>query len=300
MNDCQRAFGRHLGPKPHNVGNPDGGVDLVRLDRATAAQGDHGKAQRFAVNRCHITGFGCGHFADDWCLGQEPRPVFNELRRATHGGDHHAKPFRRAPRPDRLGDHIRADLHVAGQPGIGQQNTPKGRTDRYDRPLAVPRQDTHHLCHLKRIAKAWHQRLAHVANHRRCPASTGIRSLGQRCGKRLRLRQIFHKGTAADLDVQYQAVQPRRELFRQDRRGDQIQTVHGRRDIAHRIKTFVRRRDTVGRTDNRAASSRHHRAKLRLVQRGIHSRDRFELIQRPAGMPQPASRDHRHKGPASC
>jgi len=83
------------------------------------------------------------------------------------------------------------------------------------------------------------------------------------------------------------------------------ETVHASRDIAHRIKPFVRQAHTVGRTDNRAkpkALAPTRRNCPALVQRRIHPRGiDFELARSvPAGMPQPASRDHRHKGPAKA
>jgi len=224
-----------------------------------------------------------------------------------HGGDHHAKPFRRAARPDACTIISAADLPRPGQTGIGQQTPPRAAQTRTIGPCCAPSHTHQPLATSSALAqgsapKGWLM----SPNHRRCKRNPlAIRTSWSTLWQApLRLPPILppppknkkkKKAPLATLTSHTKPSSPCRELFFDRMTAvDQIQNCPGRRDIATAIKPLSRRRENVVALNNRqrqlcATTARN----CGLVQRGYsRPRDRFELVEpsrRYARSPRPRS-----------
>ena len=127
----------------------------------------------------------------------------------------------------------------------------------------------------------------------------GVAERHQRLGKAPRIGFRLHERAAAGLHVEDERVDPFGDLLAHDRGADEGNALDGPGDIPQRVELLVRRRDLGGLPDHHAADPRQRR--LHLVQREIDAepRNRFELVERPSGVPQAASGHHRNRHAAS-
>jgi hypothetical protein len=107
-----------------------------------------------------------------------------------------------------------------------------------------------------------------------------------------------HEGAVADLDVEHQRLKTGRQLLRQDRGGDQRNGIDRRCDVAHRVKLAVGGRQRCRLADDGATGLLHHLAEQRGIGGHRVAGNGFQLVERAAGMAEPAPRDHRHRQPA--
>ena len=104
-----------------------------------------------------------------------------------------------------------------------------------------------------------------------------------------------HERAAADLDVHHQRVDPLGDLLGQDRRRDRAGST--RRWRWRRAARRARGRRARAARSGRRARSRRAPARApnsRGGQRGAEPGDRLQLVERAAGVAEPAPRDHRH------
>ena len=114
-------------------------------------------------------------------------------------------------------------------------------------------QNLHTNRHLKRITKCWCQRFVHIGDQRHCRAARPIGCADQRLRQGFRIVVRFHKRARPAFYIQNQTTQTSGQLFRQDRRGDQINAFNRRGHITDCIKSAVGRCDLPCSTDNRTA-----------------------------------------------
>ena len=84
-------------------------------------------------------------------------------------------------------------------------------------------------------------------------------------------------------------MQPRRQLLRQDRGGDERDRLDGGRYIADRIELFVGRSEVRRLADNGRTRLPHNLSEQRNVRLRDVAGDRVELVERAAGMAQTAT-----------
>jgi hypothetical protein len=81
-------------------------------------------------------------------------------------------------------------------------------------------------------------------------------------------------------------------LLAHDRGRDERQALDGGGHVAKRVELSVRRCDLGGLSDERDARLGEDLAELSQRQSDAEARDRLELVERAARMPEPATRDH--------
>ena len=104
-----------------------------------------------------------------------------------------------------------------------------------------------------------------------------------------------HERTAARLHVEHEGIDALGDLLAQDRGADQRQALDGRGHVAQRVERAVRRGHLVGLADERTSEIRDLRAELVEREAGPEAADAFELVERAAGVSEPAARHHRHR-----
>ena len=101
------------------------------------------------------------------------------------------------------------------------------------------------------------------------------------------------------LHVEHQALQPGRELLGEDGGGDERHRLHRRRHVADRVEALVGGREIAGLADDGAACAlRSPCASSATSGCVLIAGDRVELVERAAGMAEPAAGDHRHDAAA--
>ena len=300
MDHRQRIPPPDLLADPGQIRKPDRGVHPVALAQASAAEVYDRQPQGLAVNRGDIAACQAGHVADHRGGGQAVRPAVHEIGRTALRCDHPPENLGRSARFQRLRDaplavqRIRRD--AAKRQGLaaqGHRDVPKRGIDR------GAGQRLHHLDHLQRVARCRRQRLGHVGDQGRGHAARALRGGDQRAGQSLGIFHPLHEGAGAAFDIQNKRFQARRQLFRQDRGGDQVNRFHRAGDIADRIKPPIRRGDFLAGRDDGAVDALDLAAQLVFRQARAKAGDRFQFVQRAAGMPKPAARNHRDEGSAS-
>jgi hypothetical protein len=98
----------------------------------------------------------------------------------------------------------------------------------------------------------------------------------------------LHEGAVADLHVEDDRVGATGDLLRHDRRGDQRDDVDGRRDVAERVEPPVGRNEVGGLADDRHPDLADLADELVALELDAEARDRLELVERPAGVAEPA------------
>src|SRR4029453_15437995 len=99
----------------------------------------------------------------------------------------------------------------------------------------------------------------------------------------------LHERSVADLDVEDDRVRTRRDLLRHDAGGDQRDVLDRRGHVSKRVEMLVGG-DELGRlTDHGEADVAHLAHELVTGEFDAESRNRLELVQRPAGVAEPAA-----------
>ena len=155
-------------------------------------------------------------------------------------------------------------------------------------------QEAYRFAYFQRVTRAGGEHLVHIGKQRGGGAARAVGYADDRLRQLERRLEGRHKGAGADFDVHHQRVQPFRQLFRQNRGGDQRNRIHRGGDIARGVEALIRRRQRAGLADNRHPDLFDNLAETFVVRENIEARDRLQLVQRAAGMAEAASGDHRH------
>jgi hypothetical protein len=150
------------------------------------------------------------------------------------------------------------------------------------------------LDHFQRVADVAAERRVHRRQERLGADAGSVADGDQRLGERARRLRRLHERATAGLHVEHQRVDALGDLLAHDRRGDQRDALDGRRHVAQRVERLVGRGDLGGLADHAAADLGQHRLELAEQQAGTEAGDRFELVERPAGVAEGAARHHRH------
>ncbi len=106
--------------------------------------------------------------------------------------------------------------------------------------------------------------------------------------------RVLHERARADLHVEHERVGALGDLLAHDRAGDQRDRLDRAGDVAQRVELLVGRGQVVaGRADHRADVAQHGEHLL-VGQRRPPAGDRLELVERAAGVAQPAAGQLRH------
>ena len=124
----------------------------------------------------------------------------------------------------------------------------------------------------------------HTTSRFACRPSSSIVSR-----ERPRILERLHERAVADLDVEHDRVGARRDLLRHDRGRDQRQDVDGRGHVAEPVELLVGRDEIVGLADDRQPDLLHLRDELVDGEVDAEARDRLELVERAAGVAEPAA-----------
>ena len=108
----------------------------------------------------------------------------------------------------------------------------------------------------------------------------------------------LHEGAVAALHVEHEPADPLGDFLAHDRRGDQRNAFDRGGDVAQGIELPIRGSDFRGLPDQRAADRGDRAPQLVERKGGAESGNRLELVEGAAGVPEPASRHHRHVGAA--
>ena len=108
--------------------------------------------------------------------------------------------------------------------------------------------------------------------------------------------EVLHERPRAGLDVEQDRVGAAGQLLAHHARGDQRDVVDRRGDVAQRVHRLVGRHEVGRLRAHREADRLDLGDQLVAGQLGAHARDRVELVERAAGVPEPAAGelDHLH------
>ena len=115
-----------------------------------------------------------------------------------------------------------------------------------------------------------------------------LAELAHRLRERPGLLDRLHERAVADLDVEDDRVGARGDLLRHDARRDQLDVVDGRGDVAQRVQPLVGRNEIAGLADDREPDVLDLRDELVFGELDAEARDRLELVERAAGVAEPA------------
>ena len=227
-------------------------------------------------------------------LGQARR-VVEDARVAPLRGDEAAEAFEgravgdrpaaeRAGVVERIGA-LAHDDHLGGQ--LDRE------VEQVGRPVAPEAVDA--LGHLDRVAHGAAERLVHPGDQGPHPLAQGPADGAHRPRQVARVVEPLHERAVARLDVEHQAVDPLGQLLRHDRGRDQGDRLDRRRRVAEGVEPLVGRGDLGGLADQDEAALVEHRLVAVEVEVDAEAGDRLELVERAAGVAQPAARDHRHR-----
>ena len=268
-----------------DVGEADGGVDVVGLAAAAAAELHHHEAERADVDR--LDHAAAGHLAADGRFGEVLLGRVEQVGRAAELDHHVREALGRGARVQR-----RVDL------GVDADQLERGARE-LQRDLDQPRlaravaQDVDRLAHLERVAGRAAEHLVHVGQQRRARQAGALGDLGDRAAQLGRLLARGHERARAGLDVHDQAVEPLGQLLGEDRGDDQRDRLDGAGGVAQRVQPPVGGRELGGLADDRAARVSDDRAEALELGARVVAGDRVELVERAAGVAEPAARDHR-------
>src|SRR6267143_1502787 len=110
-----------------------------------------------------------------------------------------------------------------------------------------------------------------------------------------RIFLFLHERPGARLDVEDQGVNAFSKFFAHDRRADETDILDGRSNVTKRVDFLVGRSNLRGLPDQAHAAFAEDAAKC--VQRQIHveARNRFQFVERAAGVAEAAAADHRNR-----
>ena len=123
----------------------------------------------------------------------------------------------------------------------------------------------------------------------------GCADRDQRLGERARSSSGLHERAVAALHVEHQAADALGDLLAHDRRGDERDALDRAGDVAQRVELLSAGAISDVWPIMRAADRRRARARNSSSDRPIaEAGDRLELVERAAGVAEPAARHHRH------
>jgi hypothetical protein len=157
----------------------------------------------------------------------------------------------------------------------------------------------HHIGDLDGVSGRRSERLVHVGQERRRRQACLVRDVDQALGEGAGARPIRHERAGADLHVLDETVEPRRQLFRQDRGRDQVDGLDRRSHVPDGVEPPVGGREVVRLADDGAAHLAHHAPKRVEVGLRTVARNGVELVERAARVAEAAPRDHRNEAAAS-
>ncbi|EJK92459.1 hypothetical protein UUU_04450 [Klebsiella pneumoniae subsp. pneumoniae DSM 30104 = JCM 1662 = NBRC 14940] len=295
MDHRQRTLSVDAVTQTRHLGKANAIVNGVRCLTAAAAHRNHCHAQRASIHRADKT-FG---ISID-CFAQHRRRqiisiILDKVARPFLRRDHAAKHFRRfTVIQHRL--QLRARLGIVRRQLAGDQHFHTQRHCHVEqaRVAVFAGQELHRFANFNGVAGAGGQYLIHIGQQRGGAHAGAVGDTHDRFGQRGREFISRHKRAAADFDVHHQRIQPFRQLLRQNRGGNQRDGVHRRGNIAGGIETFVGRGKGAGLPDNCHANIFNNLAEAVVVREDIEARDRFQFVQRTAGMAEAAAGDHRY------
>ena len=145
------------------------------------------------------------------------------------------------------------------------------------------------------VADVRSQRLRHARDDRYNRLACQLADVYHRLRQRQRIRQRLHQRTRTCLDIQHNAIRARREFLAHDGRGNQRQRINGGCYIAQSIERLICRGERRRLPDDRKTDFLHLPDEPLLCLLHGQTGDGFELIQRTAGVPQPAPAHLRHR-----
>ena len=164
------------------------------------------------------------------------------------------------------------------------------------RPLAAQRRDR--LTDLERVPDRGAERLVHVGEQADDVLARAAAEVEHALGEDLRVLERLHKGAVADLDVEHDRVRACGELLRHDARGDQRHDVDGRGHVPQAVEALVGGDEIGGLADDREPEISHLRYELVRRQLDAEPRDRLQLVERAARVPEPAAAHLPERDPA--
>ena len=138
------------------------------------------------------------------------------------------------------------------------------------------------------------ERLIHIGDQRLHLLIEAAADADHRLRQTPRIHLLLHERAVADFHVEHQRVDAFGHLLRHDGRSDQRNRFHRARHVAQRIEALIGRRDFFGLPDEAQAQLRQLRAKLIEREIGAKTGNRFQLVERAAGVAQAAAGNHRH------
>ena len=203
-----------------------------------------------------------------------------------------------APRGERPADGFLGGVLCGGD--AGEDEHPGGEQHRevfeIGGPVALQRLDA--LDDLVGVAHFPAERGIHPGHDRFGPDARRIADRHQRLRQPARVLERLHERAAARLDVEDEGADALGDLLAHDRRRDQRDALDRAGDVAQRVQPPVGRGDLGGLADQRAADGCHGRPEFLQRKRGAEAGNRFELVERAAGVAEAAARHHRHRGAA--
>ena len=183
---------------------------------------------------------------------------------------------------------------VPGEPAPASSSPPSAADRAPSAPASCPVRARITSAISSALPRAGAERLAHVRHERGGGAARRRRRGDEGAGERAGLLAGLHEGAGAELHVEHEAIEPLGELLRQDRGGDEIEAFHRAGHVAHGVEPR-----SAGATRAEAATmAAPARATVSAQALGVEidpePRDRLQLVERAAGMAEPAPRDHRH------
>ncbi len=147
--------------------------------------------------------------------------------------------------------------------------------------------------HFQRVADHLPKRLIHVGDQRDDLLSHALAGLDHEFGKESRILFALHEGTGAGLHIEHERIDALREFLAHDRRANQIRTLDGAGYVAQGVEFSIGGSDFCGLADHGAPANFEHPSELSHRKVHIESGNGFELVERPAGVAQTSSADHR-------
>src|SRR5438874_8987629 len=284
---------QHLVARLHRDDESDGGIDRVLHRAPPPAEGDDRATDGARLDALHHPRAWRGIDLHRLSLWQD-RGIFNRFRVAALGLDDLLELLRREPRGDRRLEFLAGFLRVLLDARLQQHLDAEcvRHLEQISRSLAAERQDC--LFCLEDIAAGAPQGPIHGGDQGDSRAAAVLTERDHGLRELEAALYLGQKRAAAVFHVEHQAVQPFSQLLRHDARCNQRNRLDGRRHVAQRVQLAIGRSDLRGLTDERATQFLHLRLRFGEREIGAKTGNRFELVERAAGVAQPASRHHRN------
>ena len=282
----------HFVPRLHSDHESDGGIDHVVHRGPAAAEIDHRPADESWAHPGDDARPRRREDLDRLGLRQDGG-IFHDLGIPALRLDHLFELLRRESRAEGVLEALAGLgaglLHAGGQQHLDAERV--SHVHQVGRAFPAQRQDR--FFGFERVAAG----PAEGSIHRRQQRDGGTAAIfaegDHRPGQLETELGIRQERALAVLHVEHQGVESLGELLRHDAGGDQGDRLDGPGDVPQGVEFLVRRRDLRRLPDQHAPQR--HQLGLRLGQRdlGAESRNRFELVERAAGVPEAAPRHHR-------